>query len=207
MSGRRLQAIVAVVLAGLWGAGLAIPHMRGDAWFLERVEATMADLRTLVRGVRKPPPSVLIVAMDDEFVAQEGKYPVSRGTLARIIDAVAPIFAEGRGARRAASRRGRRSRRRCPCRRAGTQPQRDRRRCRFRRGQAEARPRWRRGAGAHAHRRSAGPASRPLCARSRDRLVNVATDYRRNSAPGSHGLPHQRPHRGFISVAGGVDRT
>jgi adenylate cyclase len=89
MNGRRLQAIVAIVLAGLWGAGLAIPHTRGDAWFLERLEATMADLRTLARGVRKPPPSVLIVAVDDEFVAQEGKYPVSRGTLARIIDAVA----------------------------------------------------------------------------------------------------------------------
>lgn len=91
MGSRRLQAIVAVVLAGLWGAGLAIPYMRGGIWFLDRVEATMVDLRTLVRGVRKPPPTVLIVAIDDEMVRQEGKYPVSRRTLARIIDAVAQL--------------------------------------------------------------------------------------------------------------------
>lgn len=89
MSGRRLQAIVAVVLAGLWGAALGVPHMRGDVWFLDRVEAAMTDMRTIMRGVRKPPSSVLIVAIDDEFVAQEGKYPVSRATLARIVDAVA----------------------------------------------------------------------------------------------------------------------
>ena len=91
MGGRRLQTIVAVILAGVWGAGLAIPHTRGDAWFLDRVEATMADLRTLVRGVRKPPASVLIIAIDDDFVRQEGKYPVSRRTLARIIDTVAGL--------------------------------------------------------------------------------------------------------------------
>lgn len=88
MSGRRLHAIVAVVLAGLWGAALAVPHLRGEVWFLDRVEAAMADLRMLMRGVRTPPASVLIVAVDDAFVAQEGKYPVSRATLARIVDAV-----------------------------------------------------------------------------------------------------------------------
>ena len=32
---------------------------------------------------------MLIVAIDDEMVRQEGKYPLSRGTLARIIDEVA----------------------------------------------------------------------------------------------------------------------
>ena len=89
MSGRRLQAIVAVVLAGLCGVALAAPHMRGDVWFLDRVEAAMTDMRTIMRGVRKPPSPVLIVAIDDEFVAQEGKYPVGRATLARIVDAVA----------------------------------------------------------------------------------------------------------------------
>jgi adenylate cyclase len=89
MGSRRLQTIVAMILAGLWGAFLAVPHVRGDPGLLDRIEATMADLRTLVRGVHTPPPAVLIVAIDDEYVAQEGKYPVSRGTLARIVDAVA----------------------------------------------------------------------------------------------------------------------
>jgi adenylate cyclase len=91
MGSRRLQAVVAVILAGLWGLGLAMPHTRGDVRFLERVEATMADLRTLVRGVRKPPSSVLIVAIDDEFVRHEGKYPISRSTVARIIDTIAQL--------------------------------------------------------------------------------------------------------------------
>lgn len=90
MNGRRLQAMVAVVLAGLWGAALAIPHLRGEAW-LDRIEATLVDLRTFARGVRAPPPSVLIVAVDDAFVAQEGRYPVSRATLARIVDAVGAL--------------------------------------------------------------------------------------------------------------------
>jgi adenylate cyclase len=91
MGSRRLQAVAAVVLAGLWGAALAVPHMNGEVRFLERIEATLADLRTLARGVRKPPPNILIVAVDDEFARQEGKYPVSRRTLATIIDAVAGL--------------------------------------------------------------------------------------------------------------------
>lgn len=91
MNGRRLQATVAVLLAGLWGAGLGFVHVRGEPWLLERVEATMADLRTLVRGVRQPPPAVLIVAIDDETARQEGKYPVSRGTLARIVETVGQL--------------------------------------------------------------------------------------------------------------------
>jgi adenylate cyclase len=91
MSGRRLQAIVAVVLAGLWGAALAFPHINGQAWFLDRAEAALADMRILLRGVRKPPSSVVIVAVDDELVNREGKYPVSRRTLADIVDTVAPF--------------------------------------------------------------------------------------------------------------------
>jgi adenylate cyclase len=75
-------------LAGLWGAGLGFAHWRGDVWFLDRVEATMTDLRTLVRGVRTPPPSVTIIAIDDEMARLEGAYPLARATLARIVDAV-----------------------------------------------------------------------------------------------------------------------
>jgi len=86
MGSLRLHAIVAVALAGLWGAGLSVLHLTGEPWFFARVEATMVDLRTLVRGVRQPPPDVLIVAIDDETVRHEGKYPLSRGTLARLVD-------------------------------------------------------------------------------------------------------------------------
>ncbi len=91
MGSRRLQIAVAVLLAGLWGAFLGSIHLNGDAWFLERVEATMVDMRTLLRGVRQPPPAVLIVAVDDETVRHEGRYPLSRATLARIVDTLSPL--------------------------------------------------------------------------------------------------------------------
>jgi adenylate cyclase len=91
MGGHRLHAAIAVVLAGLWGGLLGFGQFNGDAWFLERVEATLVDLRTLARGVRPAPPNVLIVAIDDETVRIEGGYPVSRKTLSGIVDAVAAL--------------------------------------------------------------------------------------------------------------------
>lgn len=91
MRGRRPLTPAAVLLAGLWGACLGFVHLNGEAWFLDRVEATMVDLRTTLRGVRTPPPVAAIVAIDDETVRREGKYPVGRATLARIVDAVAAL--------------------------------------------------------------------------------------------------------------------
>jgi len=88
MGGRRLHIAIAVLLAGLWGGFLGFGQLNGDAWFLERVESTMVDMRTLLRGARPAPGKVLIVAIDDETARVEGKYPISRGTLARIVDAV-----------------------------------------------------------------------------------------------------------------------
>ena len=89
MNGRALQTLIALILAGLWGLGLGVKHWRGDVWFLERVEATMTDLRTLIRGQREAPGLVTIIAIDDEVTRQEGGYPIARATLARIVDAVA----------------------------------------------------------------------------------------------------------------------
>ena len=89
MTKRALWTLLAIALAGLWGAGLSLAHWRGDARLLDRAEATMTDLRTLVRGARIPPQAVTIIAIDDELVRLEGAYPVSRATLARMIDAVA----------------------------------------------------------------------------------------------------------------------
>ena len=89
MTKRALGTLLAIILAGLWGAGLSFAHWRGDAWFLDRTEATMTDLRTLVRGTRTPPQSVTIIAVDDDLVRLEGAYPVARATLARIVDTVA----------------------------------------------------------------------------------------------------------------------
>lgn len=88
MSRRALQTLIALVLAGLWGAGLSFIHVRGDAWFLDRIEATMTDLRTIVRGKVPAPDLVTIVAIDDE-VAREQGYPLPRATLAKVIDTIA----------------------------------------------------------------------------------------------------------------------
>ncbi|PZV39601.1 CHASE2 domain-containing protein [Mesorhizobium kowhaii] len=91
MSRRALPTLIALILAGLWGAGLGVAHWRGNLWFLDRVEATMTDLRTLVRGPAKPPELITIVAIDDEAVRHEGTYPLSRATLARLVDTIARL--------------------------------------------------------------------------------------------------------------------
>ena len=89
LKGRTLQTLIAFALAGLWGAALGFGHARGDLWFLERVEATMTDIRTLIRGRREAPDSITIIAIDDDVVAREGGYPLARSTLARIVETVA----------------------------------------------------------------------------------------------------------------------
>ncbi|MER9299786.1 CHASE2 domain-containing protein [Mesorhizobium sp. M0621] len=91
MSRRALPTLIALVLAGVWGAGLGFAHWRGHLWFLDRVEATMTDLRTLVRGTAKPPELITIVAIDDDAVRHEGTYPLNRATLARLIDTIARL--------------------------------------------------------------------------------------------------------------------
>jgi hypothetical protein len=82
MRGRHLQTLIALALAGLWGLGVYFAHLQGNLRFLDRVESTMTDLRTLARGVRVPPDSVIIVAIDDAVVKQGGSYPVARADLA-----------------------------------------------------------------------------------------------------------------------------
>jgi adenylate cyclase len=91
MRGRHLQTLIALVLAGFWGFGVYFAHGHGHLRFLDRVESTLTDLRTLVRGIRAPPDRVTIVAIDDALVKQGGSYPVARGDLARIVDAIAKL--------------------------------------------------------------------------------------------------------------------
>jgi adenylate cyclase len=91
MRGRHRQTLIALVLAGLWGFGVYFAHARGHLRFLDRVESTMTDLRTLVRGARVPPDRVTIVAIDDALVKKGGSYPVARADLARIVEAIARL--------------------------------------------------------------------------------------------------------------------
>ena len=91
MGGRHLQTLIAVFLAGLWGSGVYFAHDRGHLRFLDRIELTMTDFRTLVRGVEVPPDVVTIVAIDDTVVKHGGSYPVARADLAKIVDAIAEL--------------------------------------------------------------------------------------------------------------------
>ncbi len=91
MRDRHLQTLIALVLAGFWGFAVYFAHAHGRLGFLDRIESTMTDLRTLVRGARVPPDLVTIVAIDDTLVKQGGNYPVARADLARIVDAIAKL--------------------------------------------------------------------------------------------------------------------
>ncbi|MEK1888978.1 MAG: adenylate/guanylate cyclase domain-containing protein [Phyllobacterium sp.] len=91
MSGRAIQTLIALVIAGLWGVSLGLAHLRGDMWFIDRVEATMTDLRTVIRGQRPAPDFVTIVAIDDEVVRQTGSYPLARAKLGELVDAIVAL--------------------------------------------------------------------------------------------------------------------
>ena len=91
MIGRYLQTMLAVALAALWGFGIYFGHDHGRLRFLDRLESTSIDLRTLLRGVKAPPDLVTIIAIDDNIVKQTGVYPLSRTDLAKIVDIVARL--------------------------------------------------------------------------------------------------------------------
>ena len=85
---RRVQIVMALVLAAVWGAGIFAAHAAGHLAFLDRLEATLTDLRTLARGVQRPPDLVTIVAIDDTVVKRGGTYPLPRADLARVVDTI-----------------------------------------------------------------------------------------------------------------------
>jgi adenylate cyclase len=87
----RLTNLVAVVLAGLWGAFIWSAHAQGHLPFLDRVEAAITDLRTILRGVKQPPDDVTIVEIDDALVKQAGSFPLPRSELGRLVQAIAKL--------------------------------------------------------------------------------------------------------------------
>lgn len=88
MRSRRVQILVALVLTALWGAGIFAARANGHLRFLDRLEATLTDWRTQVRGVQRPPDLVTIVAIDDTVVKRGGSYPLPRADLARVVDTI-----------------------------------------------------------------------------------------------------------------------
>src|SRR5215470_1565247 len=87
----RLQDVLAIALAGLWGGGVYFAHSQGRLPALDRAEATVTDLRTVLRGVKTPPDVVTIVEIDDAVANKFGSYPLARADLAKIVEAVASL--------------------------------------------------------------------------------------------------------------------
>jgi len=87
----RLYNLIAVILAGLWGAFVWSAHGQGHLAFLDRIEAAAVDFRTILRGPKAPPDSVTIVEIDDELVKQAGSFPLPRLELARLVQAIARL--------------------------------------------------------------------------------------------------------------------
>ena len=56
--------------------------------FLEQLEWKTLDARFRLRGPEKPPPGIAIVAIDDASVAELGRWPWPRTTIARLVDRV-----------------------------------------------------------------------------------------------------------------------
>ena len=83
-------------------------HLAGAGSVIDRIEPAALDWRMIAAGPLAPPESVAVVAIDDQTVAAEGGYPLARGRVARIVDAIAEsgakaiaidiLFAEGEAA-------------------------------------------------------------------------------------------------------------
>jgi adenylate cyclase len=91
MNSRRIQILIALLCTAVWASAICFGQSSGRLRFLDRVESTLADLRTLVRGVRIPPDIVTIVAIDDAMVKHGATYPLPRKEIAGIVDAIARL--------------------------------------------------------------------------------------------------------------------
>ena len=91
MAGRHIRTLSAVMLAAIWGYGVYFEYSRGGLRFLDRIESTTIDIRTLARGRKAPPDIVTIVAIDDNVVKLRGLYPLPRNDLARIVETIAQL--------------------------------------------------------------------------------------------------------------------
>ncbi|TCU09951.1 CHASE2 domain-containing protein [Rhizobium sullae] len=90
MPDKRFSITAALLLSALWGGFLGSLHLTGSAGFLDRMEATLTDFRSVLIGRKTPPQTVAIVAIDDRTAASHG-YPVDRATLARAVTTVAAL--------------------------------------------------------------------------------------------------------------------
>ncbi|MGO7932338.1 adenylate/guanylate cyclase domain-containing protein, partial [Rhizobium ruizarguesonis] len=75
---------------GLWAAALGYVNRNAGSGLLDRMEPSLADIRSAIVGVKTPPPFVSIVAIDDRTARAHG-YPRDRATLARLAGAITTL--------------------------------------------------------------------------------------------------------------------
>ncbi|HXC51115.1 MAG TPA: adenylate/guanylate cyclase domain-containing protein [Candidatus Limnocylindrales bacterium] len=83
----RASRLTPMRIALIVGALLAIARCV-DFKPLRILDARSVDLRLLARGPEPASPDVVIVAVDDQSIAQVGRWPWSRGTLAELLDRI-----------------------------------------------------------------------------------------------------------------------
>jgi len=88
MGWRHASTLIAAIVAGLWGVGLALPHWQGNPSILDRLEAPLTDLRFLIQGPRPAPDALTIIAIDDQTARETGSYPLPRATMAHLVSAL-----------------------------------------------------------------------------------------------------------------------
>lgn len=77
--------LLAILAALAWSTFLVVPHLRGEATVLDRIEAPLTDLRFLLAGPKAAPEDVVLIVIDDETVRAAGGYPLPRAYLARLL--------------------------------------------------------------------------------------------------------------------------
>lgn len=88
----RLRAPAAIALVGglaalVWSTLVATPHVLGRQSPTDAIEAAFVDLRLLAAGPIEPTAPVVVIAIDDRTLEENGGYPVPRSRLAAIVDA------------------------------------------------------------------------------------------------------------------------
>lgn len=81
-------AVLALLGGAVWAGWLAEIHVAGRASLVDRLETVLLDLRIQIKGPRKAPDSVAIVAIDDASVEAVGRYPVDRTYLTRLVNGI-----------------------------------------------------------------------------------------------------------------------
>jgi adenylate cyclase len=89
LRGRIWLILFTMALAVAWALMLSSPHRAGKQSFLDPVEAALVNARMATFGVTPPQAPVVVVAVDDEMLAQANPLGRGRSNMADLIDAVA----------------------------------------------------------------------------------------------------------------------